>query len=55
MMNENNEQLPKGLAISCYKTVSLIILQKLISDFAVWKHCRRTLLLVEDVSHGLGN
>ena len=50
MMNENNEQqrLPKGLASSCYKTVSLIILQKLISDFAVCKHCSRTLLLAED-------
>ena len=55
--NENNEQqqLPKGFANSCYKIVSLILLQKLINDFAVCKHCSGTLLLVEYVSHGFGN
>ena len=38
--NENNEeqQLPKGFANSCYKIVSPILLQKLINDFAVCKH-----------------
>ena len=54
--NENNEQQQKSFANSCYKIVSPILLQKLINDFAVWKYfyCR-TLLLVEDVSHGFGN
>ena len=39
--SENNEkqQLLKGFANSCYKIVSLILLQKLINDFAVCKHC----------------
>ena len=55
--NENNEQqqLPKGFANSCYKIVSLILLQKLINNFVVCKHSSRTLLLAEVVSHGLGN
>ena len=37
--DENNEQqqLPEGFANSCYKIVSLILVQKLINDFAVCK------------------
>ena len=52
--NENNEhqQLPEGCANSCYKIVSAILLQNLISDHAVCKHYSGTLLLVEDVSNG---
>ena len=55
--NENSEQqqLPEGFANSCYKIVSPILLQKLINDFAVCKHCSGTLSFVEDVSHGFGN
>ena len=57
--SENNEQqqLSKGFANSCYKTVSPILLQELITDFVVCKHFSGTLLLVEDVtsSHGFGN
>ena len=54
--NENNEQqqLPKGIVNNCYKQFHQIFLQKLINDFAVCKLCSRTLLLVEDVSHGFG-
>ena len=54
--NENNEQqqLPEGFAHSCYKIASPILLQKVINNFAVCKHCSGTLLLVEDVSHGFG-
>ena len=38
--NENNEQqqLREGFASSCFKIVSPILLQKLINDFAVYKH-----------------
>ena len=52
--NENNEQqqLAEGFASSCYKTVSPILVPKLINDFAVCKHYSGTLLLVEHVSHG---
>ena len=52
--NENNEQqqLAEGFASSCYKMVSAILLQKLISDFAVCKHYSGTFFLVEDVSRG---
>ena len=54
--SENNEQqqLSEGFANSCYKIVSPILLQELINDFAVCKHCSGTLLLVED-SHDFGN
>ena len=53
---ENNEhqQLSEGFANICYKIVSLILLQELINDFAVCKHCSETLLLVED-SHDFGH
>ena len=55
--NENNEQqqLPDGFANNCYK---IVYLQKLINDFAVCKcqkHCSRTILFAEDVSHDFGN
>ena len=57
--SENNEQqqLSEGFANSCYKIVSPILLQELINNFAVCKHCSGTHLLVEDVSssHGFGN
>ena len=54
--SENNEQqqLSEGFANICYKIVSLILLQELINNFAVCKHCCGTLLLVED-SHDFGN
>ena len=54
--NENNEQqqLTGGFANN-YKIVSLILLQKLINDFAVCKHYSGTLLLFKDVSHGFWN
>ena len=54
--SENNEQqqLSEGFANICYKIVSPILLQELINDFAVCKHCGGTLLLVED-SHDFGN
>ena len=55
--NENNEQqhLTQFFANNCYKIVSPALLQELIKDFAVCKHCSGTLLLVEDVSHAFGN
>ena len=58
--NENNEQqqLPEGFVNSCYKIVSPILLQKLINDFGICKHQKHfsgTLLLFEDVSHGIEN
>ena len=56
--NENNEQhqLSGGFANNCYQIVSPILLQELINDFPVCKHCSGTLLLVEDAasSHGFG-
>ena len=36
--NRGQQQLPEGFANSCYKTVTPILLQKLINDFAVCKH-----------------
>ena len=49
--NENSEQQQsyEGFANSCYKIVSPILLQELINDSAVCKHCSGTFLLVEDV------
>ena len=42
--NNENQQLPEGFAnSSCYKIVSPILLQKLISDFAVCKQYSGTL------------
>ena len=53
--SENNDQ--QQLSEYCYKIVSPILLQELINDFAVCKHCSGTLLLAEDVtsSHGFRN
>ena len=50
--NENNEQqqLSKGFANNCCKIVSPVLLQELINDFAVCKHCSGTLLLVQKQS-----
>ena len=57
--NESNEQhqLSEGFANSCHEIVSPILLQQLIIDFAVCKHCSGTLLLIEDEtsSQGFGN
>ena len=57
--NENNEQqqLSEVFVNNCCKIVSPILLQKLINEFVVCKHCSGTLLLVEDVtsSHVFGN
>ena len=57
--SENNEpqQLSEGFANICYKPVSPILLQELINDLVVCKHCRRTPLLVQDVtsSYNFGN
>ena len=50
--NESNEQqqLLEGFPNSCYRIVSPI-LQKLIHDFAVCKHCSGKLLLVETFAY----
>ena len=55
--NENYEQqqLLEGFVNNCYKIVLTVLLQNLINDFAICKHCSRRLLLVEYVSHGFGN
>ena len=58
--NDEEQQLSEGFANSCYKIVSPVLLQELMNDFAVCKHCSRTVLHVEDVaisisSHGFGN
>ena len=52
--NEHNEQqqLPEVFANSYYKIVSPILVQKLITNFAVCKHYSGALLLVEDVCDG---
>ena len=60
VLSKYNEQqkLFEGFANSCGKIVSPILIQKLINDFVVCKHCNETLLLVEDAtnsSHGFGN
>ena len=50
--NKNNEQqqLSLGFANNCYKIVPTVLLQELINDFAVCKHCSGTLLLVQKQS-----
>ena len=60
--SENNEkqQLSEGFANIYYNIllkVSPVLLQELINDFVVCKHCSGTLLLVEDVtsSRDIGN
>ena len=54
--SKNNEklQVSEGFANSCYKIVSLILLQELINDFAICKHCSETPLRLEDVTSGHG-
>ena len=49
---ENNEQqqLSQAFANNSYKIVSPVLLQELINDFAVCKHCSGTLLLVQKQS-----
>ena len=44
--NDEQQQLSEGFAVSWCKIVSLILLQKLINNFAVCKHYSRTLLLL---------
>ena len=46
--SENNEQqqFSESFENSCYKTVSPISVQELINNFAVYKHCSGTILLV---------
>ena len=57
--SENNEQQPfsEGFGNSCHKIVSPILLQDLLNDFVVCKHCSGTSLVAEDVTsrHGFGN
>ena len=57
--SENNEQqqLSEGFANIYYNIVSLILLQELINDFAICRHCSVTLLVVENVtsSHDFEN
>ena len=36
--NDEQQQLSEGFPISCYKIVSPILLQELITDFAICKH-----------------
>ena len=50
--SENNEQQQssEGFANSCYKIVSRILLEELINDFVICKHCGETLLLSENVT-----
>ena len=52
--NTEQQQLSEGFANICYNIASPILLQELINDFEVCKHCSGTLLLVED-SHDFGN
>ena len=52
--NSEQQQLSEGFANISYRIVSPILLQDLINDFSVCKHCSGTLLLVED-SHDFGN
>ena len=48
--NNKQQQLSESFANSCYRIISPIFLQELINDFAAYKHCIGTLLLVEDVT-----
>ena len=50
--NENNEQqqLSYGFASNCYKIVSPVLLQELINDIVVRKHCSGILLLAQKQS-----
>ena len=52
--NIEQQQLSEGFANSCYKIVSPILLQELINDFVVCKHCGGTLLLSANVTSSYG-
>ena len=47
--SENNvqQQLSEGFSNSCYKKVSSILLQELINQFAVCKHCKKRFNLLK--------
>ena len=47
--NNKQQQSSEGFANSCHKIVSPILPQELINDFALYKDCSETPLLVEDV------
>ena len=53
--NNEQQQLSEGFANSCYKIVSPVLVQEVIKDFAVCRHCSGSLF--EDVtsSHSFGN
>ena len=55
--DNERQQLFEAFANSYYKINVPILLQTLINDFAVCKHCSRILLLDKDVtsSHGFGD
>ena len=55
--NNEQQQLFEAFANSYYKINLPILLQTLITDFALCKHCSRTLLLDKDItsSHGFGD
>ena len=55
--NNEQQQLFEAFANSYYKINLPILLQTLINDFALWRHCSRTLLLDKDItsSHGFGD
>ena len=50
--NKNNEkqQFSFGFAHNCYKIVSPILVEELMKDFAVCKHCSGTFILVQKQS-----
>ena len=50
--NNKLQQISEGFANSCNKILSPILLQELINEFAVCKHCSGTLLLVQEVTSG---
>ena len=52
--NNKLQQISEGFANSCNKILSPILLQELINEFAVCKHCNGTLLLVQEVTSGRG-
>ena len=55
--NNEQQQLFEAFANSYYKINLPILLQTLINDFALCRHCSRTLLLDKDItsSHGFGD
>ena len=47
--NNKQQQLSEGFANSCYKIVSPILLQDLINNFVVCKHCSGTWHTVQEI------